>query len=51
MRDVVGAGETLPVGRVVILSDNDGGGKMEVSKELVDGLVMPRANALVRTVR
>ncbi len=47
MHDVDGHGEDLKVGRVVVLSDTDGDGKMDKSVVFADGLVMPRAIMLV----
>lgn len=42
-----GKGEELPVGRVSVLEDTDGDGRMDKSTVFVDGLVMPRALLLV----
>ena len=42
-----GKGEELPVGRVAVLEDADGDGRMDKSTIFVDGLVMPRALLLV----
>ncbi|MES2692013.1 MAG: HEAT repeat domain-containing protein [Verrucomicrobiota bacterium] len=47
MPDLDGTGEDRPVGRVVVLRDADGDGRYEESKVFVDGLVLPRAIALV----
>jgi mono/diheme cytochrome c family protein len=47
MRDIDGGGEDIPDGKVVMLSDTDGDGKMDVRKVVVDGLIAPRALALV----
>lgn len=47
MHDVDGHGEDLKVGRVVVLTDTDGDGKMDRSTVFADGLVMPRAVMLV----
>src|SRR5688572_8317177 len=48
MPNVAGTGEDQPVGRVSVLSDTDGDGRMDKSDVFLDGLVMPRAIALVR---
>lgn len=42
-----GSGEEEPVGRVVILEDTDGDGVMDRRDVFLDGLVMPRAVAVV----
>ena len=42
-----GRGEELPVGRVSVLEDTNGDGRMDKSTVFVDGLVMPRALLLV----
>ncbi|HUR56375.1 MAG TPA: c-type cytochrome [Opitutaceae bacterium] len=47
MGDLDGNGEDLPVGRVVVLRDRDGDGRYDDSTVFVDGLVLPRAIALV----
>ena len=47
MPDIDGKGEKEPVGRVSVLEDNDGDGRMDVSKVYIDSLIMPRAIALV----
>ena len=47
MPDTLGTGEDAPVGRIVILADNDGDGKMDDRKVFLDSLVMPRALCLV----
>src|SRR4051812_15975159 len=47
MPDLDGNGEDQPVGRIVVLSDRDGDGRYEDAKVFVDGLVLPRAIALV----
>ncbi len=41
-------GENAPVGRVTVLEDTDGDGRMDKKTIFLDGLVMPRAIALVR---
>lgn len=46
MPDLDGHGEDRPVGRVVVLSDTNGDGRMDKSEVFVDGLIMPRAIAL-----
>jgi glucose/arabinose dehydrogenase/mono/diheme cytochrome c family protein len=43
-----GLGETNATGRVSILEDTDGDGRMDRKKVFLDGLVMPRALLLVR---
>jgi mono/diheme cytochrome c family protein/glucose/arabinose dehydrogenase len=48
MPNLQGIGEDQPVGRVSVLSDTDGDGRMDSSRVFLDGLVMPRAIALVR---
>ncbi|EEF60470.1 DUF7133 domain-containing protein [Pedosphaera parvula] len=47
MPDLDGNGEDAPVGRVVVLTDTDGDGKMDKSTVFADGLVLPRALAFV----
>ncbi len=47
MRDSYGTGETEPFGRVVRLSDTNQDGKMDRSELFLDGLVNPRAIAIV----
>lgn len=47
MPDIDGHGEELPVGRVSVLEDNNGDGKMDISQVFLDSLIMPRALALV----
>lgn len=41
-----GVGEDKPTGRVVVLTDTDGDGRMDKSDVFLDGLIMPRAIAL-----
>src|SRR5438034_27365 len=48
MPAAVGLGETQPVGRVSILEDNDGDGRMDRQRIFLDGLVLPRALLLVK---
>ena len=48
MRDADGTGENQPFGKVVSLEDTDGDGKMDKRTVFLDGLVMPRALALIR---
>ncbi len=47
MADLDGHGEESPVGRVVVLEDTDGDGKMDKCTVFLDGLVLPRAIMLV----
>jgi putative membrane-bound dehydrogenase-like protein len=47
MPDLDGNGEDAPVGRVVVLTDTDGDGKMDKSTVFADGLVLPRALTFV----
>lgn len=47
MMNIDGAGEEKKVGRISILEDTDGDGRMDVSKVYLDSLVMPRAMALI----
>ncbi|MDX1952106.1 MAG: c-type cytochrome [Verrucomicrobiota bacterium] len=47
MPNVDGLGEENPIGRVSVLLDEDGDGRVEKSTVFADGLVMPRAIALV----
>src|SRR3954469_7086413 len=48
MPDVEGHGEEEPVGRVSVLEDTDGDGRMDRSHVFLDGLVLPRVVAVVR---
>jgi mono/diheme cytochrome c family protein/glucose/arabinose dehydrogenase len=48
MPNVDGTGEQVPISRVSILEDTDGDGRMDKRTIFLDGLVMPRALALVR---
>lgn len=47
MPDTLGRGEEAPVGRIVILTDEDGDGQMDERTVFLDSLVMPRAMCLV----
>src|SRR5690606_40416502 len=47
MPDTMGTGEDAPVGKIVILTDDDGDGEMDDRKVFLDSLVMPRALCLV----
>ncbi len=42
MQDVDGKGEDKPLGRIVMLEDTDGDGKMDKRTVFADGLVLPR---------
>lgn len=42
-----GVGEDAKIGRVVVLADTDGDGRMDQRTVFLDGLVMPRALALI----
>ncbi len=48
MPNADGIGEDQPVGKIATLEDTDGDGKMDKRTVFLDGLVMPRALALVR---
>jgi len=48
MQTIDGEGERERVGRVAVLEDTDGDGRMDARSEFLDGLVMPRALALAR---
>src|SRR5437867_4489924 len=43
-----GGGETEPAGRISVLEDTDGDGRMDKSTVFLDKLVMPRAIAIVK---
>lgn len=43
MRTIAAADEHAPIGRVVVLEDSDGDGRMDRRTVFADGLVMPRA--------
>ncbi|HYE98032.1 MAG TPA: c-type cytochrome [Planctomycetota bacterium] len=47
MPDVDGRGEHLPVGQIAVLEDRDGDGRVDRRTTFLDGLVLPRAIALV----
>lgn len=46
MPNLEGTGEDNPIGRVSVLTDTDGDGRMDKSTVFLDGLVMPRALTL-----
>ncbi len=48
MPDIDGTGEDQPVGRVNILTDVDGDGRMDEGTIFLDSLVLPRAIALIK---
>ena len=48
MTDIDGKGEPDRTGDVIVLEDSDGDGRMDKRTVFLDGLVMPRALALVR---
>jgi putative membrane-bound dehydrogenase-like protein len=43
MRDVDANGERTPDGRIVVLTDRDGDGRMDDAQVFADGLLLPRA--------
>lgn len=47
MPDIDGKGEVERIGRVAILRDNDGDGKMDESTVYIDSLLLPRGIAIV----
>jgi putative membrane-bound dehydrogenase-like protein len=47
MPNLEGEGEDEPVGRVVVLEDTDGDGALDASHVFLDGLVLPRAIAVL----
>ncbi|MCX2982065.1 DUF1080 domain-containing protein [Halieaceae bacterium IMCC14734] len=47
MPDAYGVGQEEPVGQVVRLTDTDGDGQMDTSEVFLDGLINPRAVAVV----
>lgn len=48
MPNVDGDGESAPVGKIAVLEDTNGDGRMDKRTVFLDGIVMPRALALVR---
>ncbi|MCY2959391.1 MAG: DUF1080 domain-containing protein [Planctomycetota bacterium] len=48
MRDVDGKDESAPLGRISVLHDDDGDGRMDRAVRFLDGLVLPRAVAPTR---
>ncbi len=48
MRDVDGKDESAPLGRVSVLHDDDGDGRMDRAVRFLDGLVLPRSVAPTR---
>jgi mono/diheme cytochrome c family protein/glucose/arabinose dehydrogenase len=48
MPDIDGEGESLPLGRINILEDTNGDGKMDKSTIYLDSLIMPRALGLIK---
>lgn len=47
MRDAEASDQNTPIGRVSVLIDEDGDGVMDRSEAFLDGLVMPRAVAVI----
>jgi glucose/arabinose dehydrogenase/mono/diheme cytochrome c family protein len=47
MRDIDGNGATDPIGRIVVLTDTDGDGRMDQRAVFLENLVLPRAIALI----
>jgi hypothetical protein len=47
MQDIDGTGENDRIGRVSVLEDLDGDGRMDKSKIYIDSLILPRAFALI----
>lgn len=47
MKDTVGTGEDRPSGKIVVLQDRNGDGRMDERKVVIDSLVLPRAFALI----
>jgi mono/diheme cytochrome c family protein/glucose/arabinose dehydrogenase len=47
MPDIEGRGEDRPVGRIVVLEDTDADGQMDDSHVFLEGLVLPRAIAVL----
>ena len=48
MLDIKSTGDKEPIGRVSILEDTDGDGRMDQSTVFLDGLVLPRALCITR---
>ena len=48
MNDIDGSNETEPIGRIVVLDDLDGDGRMDQSTVFMDHLILPRAIAHAR---
>jgi mono/diheme cytochrome c family protein/glucose/arabinose dehydrogenase len=48
MPDVNGTDEDKPIGKIVILEDTDGDGRMDKATTFMDGLVLPRAISLTQ---
>lgn len=48
MSDIEGTGEKERVGRISVLEDTNGDGKMDISTIYLDSLIMPRAIAIVQ---
>lgn len=48
MQDIDGTGEEDRIGRISVLFDDDGDGKMDRSQVFLDSLVLPRAIAVVK---
>jgi len=47
MRDLEGTGEKDPIGNIVVLTDTNGDGRMDHRQVFLDGLILPRAIALI----
>src|SRR3546814_9512598 len=47
MPDTAGTGEDMPSGKIVILEDFDGDGRMDKRSVFMDSLVLPRAICLI----
>ena len=45
MPDIAGTGEKEPIGRIAVLTDEDGDGTMDRREDFADGLVLPRGVA------
>lgn len=48
MQDIDGTGEEDKIGRISVLFDDDGDGKMDRRQTFIDSLVLPRALAIVK---